>query len=763
MSPEQAGLGVIDVDTRSDVYTLGVLLYELLTGNTPFNRETLQNAGYDEMRRIIREDQPRRPSMLVSTLAAEARSTVAGQRQSDPRRLSDSLRGELDCVVMKALEKDRDVRYESAHALAEDVERYLNNEMVSARPSSQLYRLRKFTRRNRALVISVAAVSLALLIGFAVATTGWVTAQRRLTQVIEEQENNQALVAFHREMFGSAYGKEVQSQQTTLSELAERIADELDKGRLDKFPEVEIEIRRTIGRALQDYRRQDRARACLKRALELARTEYGESNRIVLDILCALAYEIHSDIPWPFDRAAIEEYSRQALEVAQQLGNKRRITDPLNFLSASLRIVPERYQEGEAYQRRSVAIREEMSNGEDSESLLFALWDLAGYLADGDRDQLDEAHQVIHRAIEMSERMNGRNDSMTANLIGKQGSCFRQQGQLDQAIRCYREAQQIYQQLGLGNERRVLLIGEKLAETLHMAHQHSAANQVLDEIDRICREQGVDDWQCYFTFVRGWGHHLQGDYAAAENILRQAVLLGDKHCTMVAVEARLSLARCLDVQRRSAETPLIYDQVVALIEPHVEMDAWKDKFCFKYAWALLHGSNDRAEEALRWSEEGLTKTRYWPFQGREPDLLLAKAVALHRLGKHQEAIDTLVDAIDRIEYPACQPTIYDTPRSRQLLEETLVDFYVQQDNLTAAKDVFRDGIEARVNRFGSDQHLQVALAELRYGAFLSKHGETELARENLSIAERKLNKNPEAAQASRDEATRRLNAFDTPS
>jgi len=148
MSPEQAGLGALDLDTRSDIYALGVLLYELLTGRTPFTKEEFAKAGLDEVFRLIREQDPPKPSTRLSTLTREEITTIATQRQSEPARLNKLIRGELDWIVMKAMEKDRIRRYESASSFAQDIERYLSNEAVLACPPSVAYLFQKLLRRH---------------------------------------------------------------------------------------------------------------------------------------------------------------------------------------------------------------------------------------------------------------------------------------------------------------------------------------------------------------------------------------------------------------------------------------------------------------------------------------------------------------------------------------------------------------------------------------------------------------------------------------
>ncbi|HEV8066807.1 MAG TPA: protein kinase [Planctomycetaceae bacterium] len=187
MSPEQAEAGGLDVDTRSDIYSLGVLLYELLTGMTPFDRRRLARAAYDEVIHIIRNEEPPKPSTRLSK-STQSLPAIAAQRKTDPARLSKMFRGDLDWITMKALEKDRTRRYETASGLAADIARYLNDEPVEASPPSTAYQLRKFARRYRT-VLATAAAFVLLLVAAAVNMT-WLTFRAQA-----EAENAQAEAA----------------------------------------------------------------------------------------------------------------------------------------------------------------------------------------------------------------------------------------------------------------------------------------------------------------------------------------------------------------------------------------------------------------------------------------------------------------------------------------------------------------------------------------------------------------------------------------
>jgi serine/threonine protein kinase len=177
MSPEQAQLNNLDVDTRCDIYSLGVLLYELLTGTTPLEKQRFKEAAWDEVRRIIREEEPPRPSTRLSSTATLP--SLAACRQAEPAHLTRLIRGDLDWIVMKSLEKDRARRYESANGLARDIQRYLADEVVEARPPSVGYRVSKFVRRHKGQVIAATLVLVALVVGIVGTTLGLFEAKRQ--------------------------------------------------------------------------------------------------------------------------------------------------------------------------------------------------------------------------------------------------------------------------------------------------------------------------------------------------------------------------------------------------------------------------------------------------------------------------------------------------------------------------------------------------------------------------------------------------------
>jgi hypothetical protein len=193
MSPEQAEMTSMDVDTRTDVYSLGVLLYELLTGSTPFPEKRLRSLGYGEMQRVIVDEEPQRPSTHLSTMGDDLKTVVAKNRGGELAALSQLLRGDLDWVVMRCLEKDRRRRYDTPNELVADIERHLKNEPVVARPPTLIYRVQKLVRRNKLAVGAVAAIAAVLVLGVIVSTSQAIRATRSKREaVLHEQEARQA-------------------------------------------------------------------------------------------------------------------------------------------------------------------------------------------------------------------------------------------------------------------------------------------------------------------------------------------------------------------------------------------------------------------------------------------------------------------------------------------------------------------------------------------------------------------------------------------
>ncbi len=295
MAPEQAGAVTQDVDTRADVYSLGVLLYELLTGTTPFDQREIESKGLAEMLRVIREDDPERPSTRLSSMGDQA-TRVAAQRDSDEPTLRSQLAGDLDWIVMKCLEKDRENRYDSAAALADDIVRYLANEPVMARPPSAGYRFRKYVKRNRGQVVA-GFLTLGLLLLAVVGTTSgmiWALSERERAEVAAiaeaqakvkayenaEQAKIDADIArelsdfFVMDVLSAVNPARTENRDLTVREALEQAADRID-GRFDGRPEVETNIQNALGFLFSRLGDPGQAEVHQRRLVELAEITDG--------------------------------------------------------------------------------------------------------------------------------------------------------------------------------------------------------------------------------------------------------------------------------------------------------------------------------------------------------------------------------------------------------------------------------------------------------------------------------------------------------
>ncbi|MBA2354150.1 MAG: serine/threonine protein kinase [Acidobacteria bacterium] len=263
MSPEQAE-GSIDIDTRTDVYSLGVLLYELLTGTTPFDARRLRSAAFGEIQRIIRDVDPLKPSTRLHQ-SADTLARVAVHRQTEPRKLESTVRGELDWIVMRALEKSRQRRYETANGLAMDVQRYLAGEPVLAAPPSAAYRAKKFVTRHRGGVLVAAALVAAL--GLGVVGVAWQASRARA-----ERDKAQLIAEFMGETLQAVGPSVARGRDTTmLKEMMDLAAARIEKGDLRNAPEAELRLRGTIGRTYTELSQSEGASTMLEPAVPLAR------------------------------------------------------------------------------------------------------------------------------------------------------------------------------------------------------------------------------------------------------------------------------------------------------------------------------------------------------------------------------------------------------------------------------------------------------------------------------------------------------------
>ncbi len=441
MSPEQAEMSDVDIDTRSDIYSLGVLLYELLTGTTPFSERQLREAGYAEMQRVIQEEEPTKPSTKLSTLG-ETLTDVARRRNSSPELLRKTLRGDLDWIVMKALEKDRTQRYDSTSQLAGDVESHLRREPVSAGPRSAWYRTRRLVQRHSRLAVVLLAVFGVGTAGAVVSTIMYLRAEGTRRQMEIAQAETLNVVDFlANDLLASVYPERARGQEVTVRYILESASADLER-RFAENPLVEAKLRETLGltyRKMADYAA---AGPHLERALAIRRMHLGEDDPATLTSQDQLGV-----LCWYQSRYAEAE---ALLDPALQ--RRRRVLghehpDTLMSMAHLAAVYRDRarYAEGNALLREAYQTGRRVW-GEEHPVTLHAMRSLAyAYVTGG---EIDQAAALALPGFEISRRVLGEEHNDTLILMNTAVMALTEQERFDEALELAERAVDVTRRVG---------------------------------------------------------------------------------------------------------------------------------------------------------------------------------------------------------------------------------------------------------------------------------------------------------------------------